>query len=45
MKRVVYIESSPDHGIWEKLVEIEDGKIVFEAPWKPCSRTTDESQE
>jgi len=45
MKRVVYIELCPDHGIREKLVEIENGKIVFETPWKLRSRTIDESQE
>ena len=45
MKRVVYIESRPNQAIWEKLVEIESGKIVFETPWKPCSHTIDESQE
>ena len=45
MKKVVYIESRPDHAIWEKLVEIENGKIVFETPWKRCSHTIDKSQE
>ncbi|KAG2476918.1 MAG: hypothetical protein NPMRTH1_1440009 [Nitrosopumilales archaeon] len=35
MKRVVYIESRPNYGVWEKLVEMEDDKIVFETSWEP----------
>ena len=33
MKKVVYIELHPDHGVWERLVEMEDDKILTETPW------------
>ena len=37
MKKVYFIESSPEHKVWEKQVESKDGKITPENSWKLCS--------